>query len=121
MLVRLGSKSRNGWLAIDAFGGGGGEERERRDGFFKMFFSSVTGSGGKRRRRTVPFKTAPFGLSFFFLCVKRRGFGENAPFHLKMAPERAKIQCSPQSSLNHFNCIPANFSPRPHSWPRFSL
>jgi len=31
--------------------------------------------------------------------MKRRRFGENAPFHLNVAPKRAKIQISPQSSF----------------------
>ena len=31
--------------------------------------------------------------------MKRRRFGENAPFHLNVAPERAKVQISPQSSF----------------------
>ena len=34
---------------------------------------------------------------FFFECMKRRRFGENAPFHLNVAPKRAKFQISPQS------------------------
>jgi hypothetical protein len=58
---------------------------------------------------------------FFFECMKRRRFGENAPFHLNVAPKRAKIQISPQSSFFVFNCIPAEFEPRPYIWPRFSL
>jgi len=53
--------------------------------------------------------------------MKRRRFGENAPFHLNVAPERANFQISPQSSFVHFNCIPAKISPRPYSWPRVSL
>jgi len=32
---------------------------------------------------------------FFFECMKRRRFGENAPFHLNVAPERAEFQISP--------------------------
>ena len=31
--------------------------------------------------------------------MKRRRFGENAPFHLNVAPKRAKFQISPQSSF----------------------
>jgi hypothetical protein len=31
--------------------------------------------------------------------MKRRRFGENAPFHLNVAPERAEFQISPQSSF----------------------
>jgi len=79
--------------------------------------------GGKEERGTVPFKTKPFSPFCFFLikCMKRRRFGENAPFHLNVAPERANFQISPQSSFVHFNYIPAKFSPRPYSWPRFSL
>jgi hypothetical protein len=43
--------------------------------------------------------------------MKRRRFGENAPFHLNVAPERANFQISPQLSFVHFNCIPAKFIP----------
>jgi hypothetical protein len=43
--------------------------------------------------------------------MKRRRFGENAPFYLYVAPERANVQISPQSSFVHFNCIPAKFVP----------
>ena len=69
----------------------------------------------KRHRSALSF-------SFFFLeCMKRRRFGENAPFHLNVAPKRAKFQISPQSSFCFFNCIPAEFEPRPDIWPRFSL
>jgi hypothetical protein len=53
--------------------------------------------------------------------MKRRRFGENAPFHLNVAPKRAKFQLSPQSPFFFFNCIPANFGLRPYIWPRFSL
>jgi len=57
-------------------------------------------------------------LFFFFLeCMKRRRFGEKAPFHLNVAPKRAKFQISPQSSFLFFNCIPANFGLRPSCWP----
>ena len=56
--------------------------------------------GGEEERGTVSFKTTPFcSFSFFFLfffeCMKRRRFGENAPFHLNVAPECAKFQISP--------------------------
>jgi hypothetical protein len=78
--------------------------------------------GGEEERGTVSFKTTLF-CSFFFLikCMKRRRFGENAPFHLNVAPARANFQISPQSFFVHFNCIPTKISPRPYSWPRVSL
>jgi hypothetical protein len=71
----------------------------------------------------VSFKTTPFCSFFFFFfdCMKRRHFGENAPFYLYVAPECANVQISPQSSFVHFNCIPAKFGLRPSCWPRFSL
>jgi hypothetical protein len=64
---------------------------------------------GEEERGTVSFKTTPFCSFLFFLikCMKRRRFGENAPFHLNVAPERANFQISPQSSFVHFNCIPS--------------
>ena len=63
MLVRLGSKSRNGWLAIDAFGGGGGEEREAGRTFENFRLLSLLIGGGKeedeqcrsKRHRSGPF------------------------------------------------------------------
>ena len=81
-------------------------------------------SGGKKKEEQCHSKRHRSALSFsFFLikCMKRRRFGENAPFHLNVAPERANFQISPQSSFVHFNCIPAKISLRPYSWPRVSL
>jgi hypothetical protein len=68
--------------------------------------------GGRRKRNSVV-KNDTVLLSFFFLIkrMKRRRFGENAPFHLNVAPERANFQISPQLSFVHFNCIPAKFIP----------
>jgi hypothetical protein len=40
-----------------------------------------------------------FLLFFFLIYMKRRRFGENAPFHLNMAPEFANVHISPQSSF----------------------
>ena len=89
-----------------------------------LFPSSPLHVRGEEERGTVSFKTTPFCSFFFFFfiqCMKRRRFGENAPFHLNVVPERANFQISPQSSFVHFNCTPAKISPRPYSWPRFSL
>jgi hypothetical protein len=77
--------------------------------------------GGKKKDEQCRSKRHRSFFFFFIKCMKRRRFGENAPFHLNVAPERANFQISPQSSFVHFNCIPAKISPRPYSWPRFSL
>jgi hypothetical protein len=76
----------------------------------------------------VSFKTAPFWVFFFNeQWMKRRCFGQNAPFHLK---KRAAKTCQNpnQSSIcdlfnqvlscnfdfkYQFNCIPAKFNPQP--------
>jgi hypothetical protein len=62
-----------------------------------LFFLPLLQCLGEEERGTVSFKTTPFSSSFFFffLIMKRRRFGENALFHLKVAPERAKFQISP--------------------------
>jgi len=79
--------------------------------------------GGEKKEEQCPSKRHRSALFFFFLikCMKRRRFGENAPFHLNVAPARANFQISPQSSFVHFNCIPAKISSCPYSWPRVSL
>jgi len=55
--------------------------------------------GGRRKRNSVVQNDTVLLLFFFFLfffeCMKRRRFGENAPFHLNVAPECAKFQISP--------------------------
>ena len=58
---------------------------------------------------------------FFFKCMKRRCFGENASFHSNVAPETS--QCSHQSPnyFCSFQLRPCQFRSRPHSWPRFPL
>ena len=53
MLVRLGSKSRNGWSAIDAFGGGGGEEREAGRTFENFLLLLLQVRGGRRKMNSV--------------------------------------------------------------------
>ena len=95
---------------------------ESGTGCLNKLSSHATRSGGRRRGNSaVQNGTVRSFFFFFFLCMKRRRFGENALFHLKMAPECAKFQISPQLSFVSFNCVPANFGPRLHSWPHFSL
>ena len=54
--------------------------------------------GGKMMNNVVQNDTVLlFPFFFFFECMKRHRFGENAPFHLNVAPKRAKFQLSPQS------------------------
>ena len=67
--------------------------------------------GGKKKEEQCRSKRHRSALFFFFECMKRRRFGENAPFYLYVAPERTNVQISPQSSFVHFNCIPAKFVP----------
>jgi hypothetical protein len=61
-----------------------------------LFPSSPLRDRGKKMNSVVQNDTVLLFLFFFFLeCMKRRRFGENAPFHLNVAPERAKFQISP--------------------------
>jgi len=62
--------------------------------------------GSKRHRSALS-----FFFFFVFECMKRRRFGENAPFHLNVAPKRAKFQISPQSSfLSSIASLPISVS-----------
>ena len=103
---------------------GGLEAREGKEDLNKApFLLPCCTFGGKKKGEQCRSKRHRSALLFlfFFSFMKRRRFGENVPFHLNVAPECAKFQISPQLSFVHFNCRPANFGPRPHSWPRFSL
>jgi hypothetical protein len=51
--------------------------------------------GGRRKMNSVVQNDTVLLFFFFLECMKRRRFGENAPFHLNVAPERAKFQISP--------------------------
>jgi hypothetical protein len=77
---------------------------QAREGLAKKFklkhpfsFFPAACSGGRRKRNSVVQKDTVllFLFLFFFECMKRRRFGENAPFHLNVAPERAKFQINP--------------------------
>jgi hypothetical protein len=59
--------------------------------------SSPLRDRGKKMNSVVQNDTVLLFLFFFFFfeCMKRRRFGENAPFHLNVAPKRAKFQISP--------------------------
>jgi hypothetical protein len=59
----------------------------------KLFPSSPLRDRGKKMNSVVQNDTVL--LFFLFECMKRRRFGENAPFHLNVAPECAKFQISP--------------------------
>jgi hypothetical protein len=105
---------------------GGLQAREGKKFKLKHPFSFFPAAclGGRRKMNNVVQNDTvllSFFFSFFFVYMKRRRFGENAPFHLNMAPERAKFQISPLIIFFSFNCIPANFGLRPSCWPRFSL
>ena len=70
--MRLGSKSHNGWSAIDSFGGGGGGE-EREAGrfektmvFFVFCFCSI---GGRKKDEQCRSKRHRSGLPFFFFFL----------------------------------------------------
>jgi hypothetical protein len=62
-----------------------------------LFPSSPLRDRGKKMNSVVQNDTVLLFLFFFFFfeCMKRRRFGENAPFHLNVAPKRAKFQISP--------------------------
>jgi hypothetical protein len=78
---------------------GGLQAREGPAKKFKLkhpfsFFPAAC-SGGRRKRNSVVQNDTVLLFLFFFECMKRRRFGENAPFHLNVALERAKFQISP--------------------------
>ena len=53
-----------------------------------FFFPCCTSRGRKKRNSVVQNNTVlSFSFSFFFFYMKRCRFGQNAPFHLNMAPE----------------------------------
>jgi hypothetical protein len=85
-----------GWWSASVFGrwapGERGPDEIQTKAPFSFFPAAMF--GGEEERGTVSFKTTPFCF-FFFECMKRRRFGENAPFHLYVAPERANVQISP--------------------------
>ena len=75
--------------------------REREAKKSKTFLSSPAARSGEEERGTVSFKTTPFwyySLSFFF-NMKRRRFGQNAPFHLNKT--RRQNASNFKSALNH--------------------
>jgi len=90
---------RGGWSAIVSGRWAPGERvagKNSKKSFPFSFFPAAC-SGGRRKMNSVVQNDTV--LLFFFFCMKQRRFGENAPFHLNMAPERAKFQISPQSSF----------------------
>jgi hypothetical protein len=93
---------RGGWSAIVfgrwAPGESGRQKIKKKQPFFP---SSPLRDRGKKMNSVVQNDTVLLFLLFFFFfeCMKRRRFGENAPFHLNVAPKRAKFQISPQSSF----------------------
>jgi hypothetical protein len=76
--------------------------------------SSPLRDRGKKMNSVVQNDTVLLFFFFFFFvfeCMKRRRFGENAPFHLNVAPKRAKFQISPQSSfLSSIASLPISVS-----------
>jgi hypothetical protein len=75
-------------------------------------------NGGRRKMNSVVQNDTVLAFLFFFFFLY-----ETTSFWIKRAVsfKWAKLQISPLSFLVHFNCIPAKFNLRPHSWPRFSL
>ena len=69
MLVRLGSKSRNGWSAIDAFGGGGGEEREAGRTFENFLLLLLQVRGGKEEDEQCRSKRHRSGSFFIYIYI----------------------------------------------------
>jgi hypothetical protein len=79
-----------------------------------LFPSSPLRDRGKKMNSVVQNDTVLlFPFFFFFECMKRRRFGENAPFHLNVAPKRAKFQLSPQSSFFFLQLHPCQFRSSP--------
>jgi hypothetical protein len=60
----------------------------------QTFLSSPAARPGEEGGGTMSLKTTPFCSPFFFFNMKRRRFGQNAPFHLNMAPH-VNFQISP--------------------------
>jgi len=74
----------------------GPEKNSNKSPFFPS--SPLQCLGGKKKEeqcRSKRHRSAPSLFPFFFECMKRRRFGENAPFHLNVASECAKFQISP--------------------------
>ena len=61
------------------------EELKRKK---QKFHSSLAARPGEEERGTVSLETTLFSSFFFFFLkiMKRHRFGQNAPFHLNMAP-----------------------------------
>jgi hypothetical protein len=59
------------------------EELKRKK---QKFHSSPAARPREEERGTVSLKTTLFCSFFFLKSMKRRRFGQNAPFHLNMAP-----------------------------------
>ena len=102
-----------------------GSRRERARPKLKKkasFPSSPLHVRGEEERGTVSFKTTPFCSSpFFFNIYETALFWRKRAVSFKYGARMR--QCSHQPSIIFFvfNCIPAEFEPRPYIWPRFSL
>jgi len=99
---------------------GGLQAREGPARKFKLkqhfSFLPAACSGGRRKRNSVVQNDTVLLFLFlfvFFECMKRRRFGENAPFQLNVAPERAKFQISPYSSFFFLQLHPCQFRSSP--------
>jgi hypothetical protein len=93
---------RGGWSAIVsgrwAPGESGRQKFKKKQPFFPS--SPLRDRGEEDEQcRSKRHRSSHIFFFFFFECMKRRRFGENAPFHLNVAPKRAKFQISPQSSF----------------------
>ena len=88
-------------------------KNSKKSNLFSFFPAAWSGEEdeqcrSKRHRSALSFF---FFFLFVFECMKRRRFGENAPFHLNVAPKRAKFQISPQSSfLSSIASLPISVS-----------
>jgi hypothetical protein len=76
------------WVVTEAC-----RERERYEELNKHFFLPLLRVQGKKEEEQCRSKRHSSVLLFFF-NMKRRRFGQNAPFHLNMAPH-VNFQISP--------------------------
>ena len=86
-----------GGVRFDRASGEGERQEELKKKKLK-FLSSSAARPGEEERGTLSLKTTLF-CSLFFFNIKWCRFGQNALFHLNMAPTH---QLSNQSSIYHF-------------------
>ena len=96
--------------------------RERGTERLNKISSHAARSGGKKKGKQCHSKRHRLVslFFFFFLNVWNDVVLEKTRRFIQMwRQKRANVQISLPIIFVPFNCIPANFDPRPHSWPCF--